>query len=81
MAGQGWHGLRKLSLENGNDQDVVSEGLAWEIERAAAGELGYGYEAGHRAWVRLIVNDYRYKRVRERRANRQALPRESGPLF
>ena len=29
VTGQEWYGLRKLSLENGDDQDVVSEGLSW----------------------------------------------------
>src|SRR5687768_12016055 len=29
VSGQNWHGLRAVSLDNGDDQDVVSEGLAW----------------------------------------------------
>jgi hypothetical protein len=56
VVGQSWHGLKKLSLENGDDQDVVSEGLAWRIERLASGTQGYGYDAGRFAWVRLFIN-------------------------
>ena len=56
VVGQAWHGLKKISLENGDDQDVVSEGLAWQVERLASGTQGYGYHAGHFAWVRLFVN-------------------------
>ncbi len=56
VIGQSWHGLKKLSLENGDDQDVVSEGLAWQIERLASGTQGYGYQAGHFAWVDLLIN-------------------------
>lgn len=56
VVGQSWHGLKKLSLENGDDQDVVSEGLAWQIERMASGTQGYGYAVGHAAWVRLMIN-------------------------
>jgi spore coat protein CotH len=56
VVGQDWHDLKKLSLENGDDQDVVSEGLAWQIERLASGVRGYGYQAGHFAWIRLFIN-------------------------
>jgi hypothetical protein len=56
VIGQSWHGLKKLSLENGDDQDVVSEGLAWQIERFASGTQGYGYQTGNFAWVRVVVN-------------------------
>ncbi|MHC4673227.1 MAG: lamin tail domain-containing protein [Planctomycetota bacterium] len=59
VTGQSWHGLKKVNLENGDDVDVVSEGLAWQIERLASGTQGYGYDAGHFAWVRLNINgDY-----------------------
>ncbi|MCI0364541.1 MAG: CotH kinase family protein [Phycisphaerales bacterium] len=54
--GQMWHGLRKLSLENGSDSDVVSEGLAWHLHRMAAGPEGYGYSAALASWVRVIIN-------------------------
>ncbi|MCH7700516.1 MAG: lamin tail domain-containing protein [Planctomycetes bacterium] len=56
VTGQDWHDLKKLSLENGDDEDVVSEGLAWQIERLASGTQGYGYSAGYTAWVRLVIN-------------------------
>ncbi|UCE61405.1 MAG: IPTL-CTERM sorting domain-containing protein [Phycisphaerales bacterium] len=56
VIGQSWHGLKKLSLENGDDEDVVTEGLAWQVERLASGTQGYGYQAGHFAWVRLLIN-------------------------
>lgn len=56
VTGQGWHGLKKLSLENGDDNDVVAEGMAWQLERLASGTQGYGYPVGHFAWVRLFIN-------------------------
>ncbi|MCH7720246.1 MAG: lamin tail domain-containing protein [Planctomycetes bacterium] len=56
VTGQDWNDLKKLSLENGDDEDVVTEGLAWQIERLASGTQGYGYSAGHTAWVRLVIN-------------------------
>ena len=50
---QEWHGLLKLSLENGagsfgsrwnpGDIDVVKEGMAWVVHRLASGPEGYGY--------------------------------------
>ena len=54
--GQSWHGLKKLSLENGDDNDVVSEGMAWQLERLASGTQGYGYPVGYFAWVTLFIN-------------------------
>ena len=45
-----------MSLENGDDEDVISEGLAWEIERRAIGTQGYGYLVSHRSWVQLMIN-------------------------
>lgn len=56
VSGQEWHGLRKLSLENGDDQDVVSEGVAWYLHRLAAGPEGYGYLPGLAAWVTVSIN-------------------------
>src|SRR5688572_1214411 len=56
VAGQNWHGLRAVSLDNGDDQDVVSEGLAWYLHRLASGPEGYGYDAGLASWVRIIIN-------------------------
>ena len=54
--GQTWHDLKKLSLENGDDQDVVTEGLSWYIHRLASGPEGYGYPVGLAAWVSVVVN-------------------------
>jgi CotH protein len=60
---QRWRGLKKFRLENGDDQDVVREGLAWYIHRLAS--LGSGpseisdtansYESGFSAWINLTV--------------------------
>jgi len=54
--GQTWHDLKKLSLENGDDQDVVTEGLAWYLHRLASGTEAYGYPVGLAAWVRVVIN-------------------------
>jgi hypothetical protein len=51
---QTWHGLAKLSLENGNGPGVVGEGLAWAMHRLA-GET-YGFPVAFANWVRLNVN-------------------------
>lgn len=56
VAGQSWHGLRAVSIDNGDDQDVVSEGLAWYLHRRAAGPAGYGYLPGLASWVRIVIN-------------------------
>ena len=56
VSGQNWHGLRAVSLDNGDDQDVVSEGLAWYLHRQASVPAGYGYNAGLASWVRLVIN-------------------------
>jgi len=53
---QKWHGVRKLSLENGDDQDVISEGLAWHMHRQAAAMLGNGYTSGFANWATLTIN-------------------------
>ncbi len=31
-----WHWIKKLSLENGADSDVITEGLPWQMHRRAA---------------------------------------------
>ena len=54
--GQKWHGLNKLSLENGTDSGVLKEGVAWNLHRLASGPEGYGYPAAHGAWTRVVVN-------------------------
>jgi spore coat protein CotH len=56
VSGQNWHGLRALSLDNGDDENVVSEGLAWYLHRVASVPKGYGYDAGLASWVSLIIN-------------------------
>lgn len=53
---QTWSGLTKLSLENGDDVDVVAEGFAWYLNRAAAEVSLSGCAPGLAAWVRLYVN-------------------------
>ena len=57
-----WHGLKKLSLENGDDQDVVTEGIAASLHRLASGPEGYNYPwaCWYANWVKLYVNgEYR----------------------
>jgi hypothetical protein len=51
-----WHGVKKLSLENGFDADVVSEGLAWYLHRQAATLPGDNYQPGQAAWVTVNLN-------------------------
>ncbi|MCH7750610.1 MAG: CotH kinase family protein [Planctomycetes bacterium] len=53
--GQKWNLQTKLSLENGDDQDVVSEGLSWYMHRAASGNLP-NYTPGLAAWTTLTIN-------------------------
>jgi spore coat protein CotH len=53
-----WKGVKKLSLENGDDVDVVSEGFAWYLHHLATktSDDYTDYTPGHAAWTRLIVN-------------------------
>jgi len=53
---QKWNGVKKLSLENGDDVDVVAEGYAWYLNRVAAGSSISGYAPGFAAWIKLYVN-------------------------
>jgi hypothetical protein len=53
--GQTWHGLTKLSLENGADSGVVEEGLAWAMHRLA-GNPANGHPTALASWVRLNIN-------------------------
>ena len=58
VSGQLWHGLNKLSLENGGDIPVLNEGMAWQLhQRAAAGGF-YGPESypALANWVKVDVN-------------------------
>lgn len=56
VSGQQWHALKKLSLENGDDQNVLAEGIAANIHRMACVREGYGYDAWRASWVKLYVN-------------------------
>jgi spore coat protein CotH len=56
--GQQWHGLKKLSLENGYEKNPVYEGFAWYLHRLA-GESDtrtYGYRPSLASWVNVTVN-------------------------
>lgn len=48
-----WHGLETLSLENGDDQDVVREGVSWFLHRTASTE---DYRPGLASWVELTLH-------------------------
>jgi hypothetical protein len=48
-----WANIKSLSLENGDDQDVVSEGLAWFLHRQAWSE---DYKPGLAAWTTLTMH-------------------------
>ncbi|MCH7571019.1 MAG: CotH kinase family protein [Deltaproteobacteria bacterium] len=56
VSGQKWHELTKLSLENGDDDNVLSEGFSWQMHRLAHGPQGYGYNAGLANWVVVTIN-------------------------
>jgi hypothetical protein len=60
QAGLVWRGLNKLSLETGADENPISEGLAWHLNRMASGPEGYNYEhpAAMGAWVRMNINGH-----------------------
>ena len=53
--GQTWHGLTKLSLENGADSGVVEEGVAWAMHRMAGAPLN-GFAVAYANWVKVNVN-------------------------
>ena len=53
---QQWNDLKKLSLENGDDEDVIAEGFAWYLNRLAAQASGSSYSPGLASWVTLYVN-------------------------
>ena len=48
-----WNNIKSFSLENGDDNNVVTEGLAWYFHRLASNEL---YQPGLAAWVRLTLH-------------------------
>jgi spore coat protein H len=51
-----WHGVNKLSLENGYDKSPVAEGLAFYLHRVAASDEPYGYQPPLASWVNVTVN-------------------------
>lgn len=51
--GRRWHDLKKLSLENGDDNNVVSEGLAWLLHRRAATAT---YQPSLAAWCTVTMH-------------------------
>jgi spore coat protein CotH len=53
-----WHGVKKLSLENGNGACIVKEGLAWYLHRQATA-LDTSYEPPLASWVNVNVNGQR----------------------
>lgn len=56
--GQLWHGLAKLSLENGGDVPVPYEGMAWQLHQLASQSGFYGPEenAALANWVKVSVS-------------------------
>jgi len=58
VAGQLWHGLNKLSLENAGDVSALHEGMAWQVHQLAAAAGFYGPEQypALANWVKVIVN-------------------------
>ncbi|HBO45992.1 MAG TPA: hypothetical protein DD670_19125 [Planctomycetaceae bacterium] len=50
-----WHGVKKLSLENGADTGVVKEGLAWYLHRQAV-TMHASYTPPLASWVNVTVN-------------------------
>ncbi len=53
-----WHDLKKLSLENGDDNNYLTEGIACNLHQMASGPAGYGYDAWRANWVKLYVNGH-----------------------
>jgi len=60
VSGQKWQGINKLSLENGDDNNVLTEGIACNLHQMSSGPAGYGYDSWRGNWVRLIVNGHDY---------------------
>jgi len=55
-----WHGIKKLSLENGDDNNVLTEGIAANMHQMASCAAGYGHDAWRANWVKLYVNGTYY---------------------
>jgi hypothetical protein len=69
-----WHDLSKLSLENGDDTDVVAEGLACNLHAMASGSEGYGFDDWRANWVTLSVQGvHRGVYVNNEQRNKQFL--------
>lgn len=56
VTGQEWHGVKKLSLENGDDENVLTEGFAWAIHQMAFAAQGYQVDPGFANWARVKIN-------------------------
>jgi len=54
-----WHDLKNLSLENGDDNNVVSEGFSWLLHRLASNQ---NYRPSLAAWATLTVHVERPQR-------------------
>lgn len=54
-----WHGMKKLSLESGDDINVVTEGFAWYLHRLASEDPAFDYTPGLAAWIRLFITKTR----------------------
>jgi hypothetical protein len=54
-----WKGVKKLSLENGDDSDTLAECLAWQMHKEAATILSASeifYSPGRAAWVTVTLH-------------------------
>ena len=50
-----WHDVKKLSLENGDDVNVITEGFAWYLHGLAAANPYLDYTVGLFNWVTLDI--------------------------
>jgi hypothetical protein len=48
-----WHDMKKLSLESGDDNNVVTEGISWYLHRLASET--FDYTPGFAAWVEVYI--------------------------
>ena len=62
VPGQRWHGVRKLSLEDGADIDTATEGIAWNLQRIVAEHASTtpDFTPGLANWVTVAVNGTEY---------------------
>ena len=57
--GQVWHGVKKISLENGEGAGVLNEGMAWYLHGRAAAHVnqqGFDYHPGKFTFANVYVN-------------------------